>query len=55
MRVVYSSLNFKDIMFTTGKLINHISGKQFQNMACGMEWVGFDANGQRVMGVCENK
>ncbi|XP_011685782.1 PREDICTED: fatty acid synthase-like [Wasmannia auropunctata] len=52
--VIYSSLNFRDVMITTGKLVlNHtISlGRLFQYMPLGLEYVGFDINGQRVMGL----
>lgn len=54
MHVVYSSLNFKDVMLATGKLVfsQAISrGRLLQYVPFGMEYVGFDANGQRVMGV----
>lgn len=54
MHVIYSSLNFKDVMLATGKLVmsQAISrGRLFQYVPFGMEYVGFDANGQRVMGV----
>jgi len=54
VHVVYSSLNFRDVMLATGKLTfnNTISqGRLFQYVPLGMEYVGLDANGQRVMGV----
>jgi len=40
VHVVYSSLNFRDSR-----------GRLFQYVPLGMEYVGIDANGQRVMGV----
>ncbi|XP_036143017.1 fatty acid synthase-like [Monomorium pharaonis] len=52
--VVYSSLNFRDVMFATGKLILNMTisrGRLFECIPLGMEYVGFDATGQRVMGV----
>ncbi|XP_036142705.1 fatty acid synthase-like isoform X1 [Monomorium pharaonis] len=52
--VVYSSLNFRDVMFATGKLILNTAisrGRLFEYIPLGMEYVGFDATGQRVMGV----
>ncbi|XP_036138949.1 fatty acid synthase-like [Monomorium pharaonis] len=54
VHVVYSSLNFKDVMLTTGKLINNMAlsrGRLFECNPIGLEYVGFDATGQRVMGV----
>ncbi|KYN14724.1 Fatty acid synthase [Trachymyrmex cornetzi] len=54
VHVVYSSLNFKDIMLATGKLTSQediLKGRLFQSLPLGMEYVGFDVNGQRVMGI----
>jgi len=54
VHVVYSSLNFKDVMLATGKLTSYDAiskGRLFQHVPLGMEYVGLDANGQRVMGV----
>ncbi|XP_071556237.1 fatty acid synthase-like [Temnothorax nylanderi] len=54
VRVVYSSLNFRDVMLATAKLVfsQAISrGRLFQHISLGLEYVGFDANGQRVMGI----
>ncbi|XP_012058764.1 PREDICTED: fatty acid synthase-like [Atta cephalotes] len=54
VHVVYSSLNFKDIMYATGKVSfpsTILKGRSFQYASFGMEFVGFDANGQRVMGI----
>ncbi|XP_071649609.1 fatty acid synthase-like [Temnothorax longispinosus] len=53
VRVVYSSLNFKDVMLATGKLVSDqaILRGRFQCTPLGFEYVGFDANGQRVMGI----
>ncbi|XP_011883711.1 PREDICTED: fatty acid synthase-like, partial [Vollenhovia emeryi] len=55
VRVIYSSLNFKDVMLATGKIFVQIipRGRLCQSVPLGMEYVGFDADGQRVMGVCE--
>ena len=58
VHVVYSSLNFRDIMFATGKVTfpnTILKSRLFQYVSFGMEFVGFDANGQRVMGICENE
>ncbi|XP_012058645.1 PREDICTED: fatty acid synthase-like, partial [Atta cephalotes] len=55
VHIVYSSLNFKDIMFATGKLTFHhemiLEGRLFQYLPLGMEYAGFNANGQRIMGI----
>lgn len=32
-----------------------ISQGRFQSISLGMEYVGFDTNGRRVMGLCDNK
>ncbi|KAL6256231.1 hypothetical protein P5V15_012347 [Pogonomyrmex californicus] len=53
VHVVYSSLNFKDVMLTTGKLQKLNSQGRFTHTPLGMEYVGFDADGQRVMGLCD--
>ncbi|KYM83949.1 Fatty acid synthase [Atta colombica] len=56
VHVIYSSLNFRDVMFTTGKLTSHeaiLKGRLFQSFPLGMEYAGWDANGQRVMGICD--
>ena len=56
VHVVYSSLNFKDVMCATGKLTSVIGMLgRLQNIIVGFEYVGFDANGQRVMGLRDNK
>ncbi|XP_067204115.1 fatty acid synthase-like [Linepithema humile] len=55
VRVVYSSINFKDVMLATGKLTSDIKSKRLQDMSLGLEYVGYDSNGQRVMGICDNK
>ncbi|XP_036142716.1 fatty acid synthase-like [Monomorium pharaonis] len=51
--VVYSSLNFKDVMVATGRVIFNqiLRGRLCQYIPLGMEYVGFDVNGQRVMGL----
>ncbi|XP_018393255.1 PREDICTED: fatty acid synthase-like [Cyphomyrmex costatus] len=53
VHVVYSSLNFKDVMLATGKLTSYepISQERSYQFPLGIEYVGFDANGQRVMGI----
>ncbi|KAL6267253.1 hypothetical protein P5V15_000327 [Pogonomyrmex californicus] len=54
VHVIYSSLNFRDVMLATGKLaLQRLNSKEqrFSHMSLGMEYVGYDANGQRVMGL----
>ncbi|KYN04769.1 Fatty acid synthase [Cyphomyrmex costatus] len=56
VNIVCSSLNFKDILLTTGKLTSNqmpLKGRLYQYCPLGMEYVGWDANGQRVMGIRE--
>ncbi|XP_039308603.1 fatty acid synthase isoform X2 [Solenopsis invicta] len=54
IRVVYAPLNFKDVMLATGKLKSNEAdsrGRLFQHIHLGLEYVGFDDNGNRVMGL----
>ncbi|XP_012543114.2 fatty acid synthase isoform X2 [Monomorium pharaonis] len=54
VHVVYSSLNFRDVMLATGKLVHNMAlsrGRLFEHIPLGLEYVGFDVNGQRVMGI----
>ncbi|XP_067207661.1 fatty acid synthase-like [Linepithema humile] len=56
VRVIYSSINFKDVMLATGKLTSDIRmSRRLQSISLGFEYVGFDVNGQRVMRLCDNK
>ncbi|KAL6424559.1 hypothetical protein ACFW04_009934 [Cataglyphis niger] len=54
IRTVYSSINFKDIMIASGRLISTsvLSFEQNNSSLIGMEFVGFNKNGQRIMGLC---
>ncbi|XP_025155072.1 LOW QUALITY PROTEIN: fatty acid synthase-like [Harpegnathos saltator] len=57
IRIIYTTLNFKDIMIVNGKL----ELKSFQTFArnidslLGMEFVGYNESGQRIMGLCRNR
>ncbi|XP_020298388.1 fatty acid synthase-like [Pseudomyrmex gracilis] len=53
VRVVYASLNFKDIMIATGRIPLDISGKKAREIDSflGCEFVGFNAAGKRIMGI----
>ncbi|XP_025263301.1 fatty acid synthase-like isoform X3 [Camponotus floridanus] len=58
IRIVYSSINFRDIMLATAKLNSlptAMSQERFQSIPLGLEYVGFDTNGRRVMGLRDNK
>ncbi|KAJ8668386.1 hypothetical protein QAD02_010049 [Eretmocerus hayati] len=53
IRVVYSSINFKDIMLATGKLSREYfddNGKNRENFM-GFEFSGYNSAGERVMGI----
>ena len=54
VKVVYASINFKDVMIASGKLIGEsiTSIERNSNYSLGLEFVGFDKNGQRIMGLC---
>ncbi|XP_077259705.1 LOW QUALITY PROTEIN: fatty acid synthase-like, partial [Temnothorax americanus] len=51
VNVIYAPLNFKDIMLATGKM--QTMALYFDNLSdlLGLEYVGFDIHGQRLMGM----
>ncbi|XP_015113057.1 fatty acid synthase [Diachasma alloeum] len=53
VRVVYSSINFKDIMLATGKLTAEIFAKSRieTESLIGFEYAGITASGSRIMGI----
>lgn len=55
--VVYAPLNFRDIMLTTGKRVSDMSSShsRFDKYTIGLEYVGVDTAGRRVMGLSENR
>ncbi|XP_070169898.1 fatty acid synthase-like [Polyergus mexicanus] len=53
IRKVYASINFKDIMIASGRLVS-TSVERNNSILIGMEFVGFNKNGQRIMGLCSN-
>ncbi|KAL6257977.1 hypothetical protein P5V15_011573 [Pogonomyrmex californicus] len=57
IHVVYSSLNFRDIMNATGKLPidNTTRFTRFDDTLLGFEFVGIDTAGHRIMGLCANR
>ncbi|KAL6435268.1 hypothetical protein ACFW04_005371 [Cataglyphis niger] len=55
IRIVYSSINFRDVMMASGRLVSTSAYFVENNDSLiGMEFVGFNDNGQRVMGLCPN-
>ncbi|KAL6446809.1 hypothetical protein ACFW04_001324 [Cataglyphis niger] len=56
IRIVYASINFKGVMIASGRLISTsvASFEENNSSLIGMEIVGFNKNGQRVMGMCPN-
>ncbi|KMQ82485.1 fatty acid synthase, partial [Lasius niger] len=55
IRIVYAPLNFKDVMIASGRLYLELfsqSDESNKNSSIGMEFVGFNKNGQRIMGMC---
>lgn len=57
VRIIYASINFKDVMITSGKIfINQFSSRgRLEDCFIGFEYVGIDTTGHRVMGICENR
>jgi len=57
VHVAYSSLNLRDIMVATGKLILDTNSLRspFDECLIGLEYVGIDTAGRRVMGLCCRK
>lgn len=55
VRVVYSAINFRDVMLATGKLTSLGNEKRFNSMCLGLEYAGFNAKKQRVMGMRDDK
>ncbi|KAJ8668380.1 hypothetical protein QAD02_010043 [Eretmocerus hayati] len=53
VRVIYSSINFKDIMLATNKLPREYFDKNgnLQKSHIGFEFSGYDANGEKIMGI----
>ncbi|XP_069675926.1 fatty acid synthase-like [Periplaneta americana] len=52
VHIYYSSLNFRDVMFATGKLIAELGTSRLkEDCFLGLEFSGRDRRGQRVMGI----
>ncbi|CAL7936070.1 unnamed protein product [Xylocopa violacea] len=54
IKVVYSSLNFKDVMLATAK-ISPIKISRNTDCLIGFEFSGIDTNGRRLMGLADGK
>ncbi|XP_025262580.1 fatty acid synthase-like [Camponotus floridanus] len=53
VRVVYASINFRDVMIASGRLtIESITTERNNNSLIGMEFAGFNKTGKRIMGLC---
>ncbi|KAL6436122.1 hypothetical protein ACFW04_005722 [Cataglyphis niger] len=57
VRIVYAPINFKDVMLATGKINmdEYLSRGRLEECLIGLEYVGIDNAGRRVMGFWENK
>ncbi|KOC65238.1 Fatty acid synthase [Habropoda laboriosa] len=57
VKVVYSSLNFRDVMLATGKLMPEAIEADRFNRECqiGFEFSGIDSKGRKVMGFVQNR
>ncbi|XP_014482327.1 PREDICTED: fatty acid synthase-like [Dinoponera quadriceps] len=57
VRIVYTTLNFKDVMIATGKLaLESLApvGRDVDSLL-GFEFVGIDSIGRRIMGICSDR
>ncbi|XP_070161148.1 fatty acid synthase-like [Polyergus mexicanus] len=57
VRIVYATINFKDVMLATGKIIidEYVSRGRLEECLIGFEYVGIDSAGRKVMGILENR
>ncbi|KAK0159820.1 hypothetical protein PV327_010892 [Microctonus hyperodae] len=57
VRIIYSAINFSDVMLATGKLITEVGTKSRvqQQCALGFEFSGIDSAGKRVMGIIPSR
>lgn len=53
VKIMYASLNFKDIMLATGKLMPEaiVTERKLNKSLIGFEFSGIDTNGRRLMGL----
>lgn len=55
VRVVYASLNFRDIMVATGRIPYVSQNRSAFCAPLGCEFVGFNTAGQRIMGISTHR
>ncbi|XP_076761887.1 fatty acid synthase-like [Xylocopa sonorina] len=57
VKVIYSSINFRDVMLATGKLSPEAvtQNRRLTDCLIGFEYSGIDNNGRRVMGFVESR
>ncbi|RLU25189.1 hypothetical protein DMN91_003281 [Ooceraea biroi] len=57
VHIIYTSINFKDVMTATGKvnMDSFASRGRLEECFIGLEYVGIDNAGRRIMGICENQ
>ncbi|KAK0096040.1 hypothetical protein PV326_006670, partial [Microctonus aethiopoides] len=57
VRIVYSAINFRDIMLATGKLATEIAANTRVQEECvvGFEYSGIDTAGRKVMGIISSQ
>lgn len=55
--IMYAALNFKDVMTATGRINmdKYMSRGRLEDCMLGLEYVGIDQDGRRVMGFAENR
>lgn len=52
VRVVYASINFKDVLIVSGRLNTESAiNKRANNSLIGIEFAGFNKIGERIMGM----
>lgn len=57
VHIIYTSINFKDVMIATGKvnMDSFASRGRLEECFIGLEYVGIDNAGRGVMGIFENQ
>ncbi|EFN81866.1 Fatty acid synthase [Harpegnathos saltator] len=57
VNIIYATLNFKDVMTATGKIKmeRFMSRGRMEDCMIGLEYVGIDDTGRKIMGLAENK
>lgn len=57
IRIIYAPINFRDVMVVAGKVnLDAVAARgRLEECFMGIEYVGIDNNGRRVMGMCENR